>query len=179
MSNTEAPFVVSHNFCAVRADTPEELLAKLNAFNATPNVQAAISQFRDTVSNQPSRPAEPLQGVMQGVMQATAPVVEAPMQIAPDVAAAVNNIQAAGMTGQIIPAGIEERPGKWNNKPNPELYQKRSRYCSCLCWSLPKKNPQSIHNKSWREEKRLGVRSRLTIWKLARKRRRKLQDRLD
>lgn len=119
MSNTEAPFVVSHNFCAVRADTPEELLAKLNAFNATPNVQAAISQFRDTVSNQPSRPAEPL----QGVVQATAPVVEAPMQIAPDVAAAVNNIQAAGMTGQIIPAGIEERNGKWHNKPNPELYQ--------------------------------------------------------
>ena len=120
MSNTEAPFVVSHNFCAVRADTPEELLAKLNAFNATPNVQAAISQFRDVVSNQP----RPLQDVTQVAAPAAAPVAAAPMQVAPDIAAAVNNIQAAGMTGQIIPEGIEERTGNWHMKPNPEVYQR-------------------------------------------------------
>jgi hypothetical protein len=125
MNNTEAPFVVSHNFCAVRADTPEELLAKLNAFNANPDIQQAIAHFRDTVTNSPSRPSAAQPATLTAVPT---------MALAPDVAAAVNNIQAAGMTGQVAPAGIEQRVGKYHMKPNPEVYERghaEAGVCSC------------------------------------------------
>lgn len=50
MSNTEAPYVVSHNFCAVRANTADELYARLNEINEHPDLEDQIALFRSKVS---------------------------------------------------------------------------------------------------------------------------------
>ena len=50
MSTTEAPFTVSHNFCAVRGNTIEELYARLTELNEHPDIDSAIAEFRAKVS---------------------------------------------------------------------------------------------------------------------------------
>jgi hypothetical protein len=50
MSTTEAPFVVSHNFCAVRGETVDELYGRLTELNEHPDIDSAIAEFRSKVS---------------------------------------------------------------------------------------------------------------------------------
>lgn len=50
MSTTEAPFVVSHNFCAIRGNSIDELFDNLAAFNAHPAIEDEILAFRVRVS---------------------------------------------------------------------------------------------------------------------------------
>ena len=52
MSTTEAPYVVSHNFCAVRAETVDELVERLREFNANDDVAEEIAAFREAVAGQ-------------------------------------------------------------------------------------------------------------------------------
>jgi hypothetical protein len=53
MQTTEAPFVVSHNFCAVRGNSVNELLDNLREFNSTDEIEAEIQAFRSKVANAP------------------------------------------------------------------------------------------------------------------------------
>lgn len=57
MSTTEAPFVVSHNFCAVRAETVEDLVDRLREFNANELVSDEIAAFRAAVTGTPMQTA--------------------------------------------------------------------------------------------------------------------------
>lgn len=50
MSTTEAPFVVSANFCAIRGNSIDELFDNLAAFNAHPAIEDEIASFRSRVS---------------------------------------------------------------------------------------------------------------------------------
>jgi hypothetical protein len=50
-TDIEAPFVVSHNFCAIRANSVDELLSRLREFNATDGIEEEIATFRLSVSN--------------------------------------------------------------------------------------------------------------------------------
>lgn len=103
---TEAPFVVSHNFCAVRANTVEELRERLTDFASDDNIAALISGFRNAVSSHPA----PMQGVTQVVAQAPAPATTQE---------AVNNLNAGGITGTVVQGGessIEQRDDQWGNK---------------------------------------------------------------
>lgn len=50
MSTTEAPFVVSANFCAIRGNSIDELFDNLSAFNAHPAIEDEIAAFRGRVS---------------------------------------------------------------------------------------------------------------------------------
>lgn len=50
MSSTEAPYVVSANFCAVRGETVDELYERLVAFNDHPEVEDQIAAFRGRVA---------------------------------------------------------------------------------------------------------------------------------
>lgn len=50
MSTTEAPFVVSANFCAIRGNSIDELFDNLAAFNAHPAIEDEIAAFRSRVS---------------------------------------------------------------------------------------------------------------------------------
>ena len=54
---TEAPFVVSHNFCAVRADTVDELVDRLREFNASDDISDEIASFRAAVTGTPMQAA--------------------------------------------------------------------------------------------------------------------------
>lgn len=96
MSTTEAPYVVSHNFCAVRANTVDELVERLTAFTEHPDVADLIGQFRAVASAQ-----APLQG---GGSPAPTFPSEADQAVA--------NLAAAGVTGTVI----EERNDKWGNR---------------------------------------------------------------
>lgn len=49
-TNTEAPFVVSHNFCAIRANTVGELHDRLREFNAYDGIDEEIATFRSVVA---------------------------------------------------------------------------------------------------------------------------------
>ena len=53
MQTTEAPFVVSHNFCAIRGNSVNELLDNLREFNSTDEIESEILAFRSKVSNTP------------------------------------------------------------------------------------------------------------------------------
>lgn len=53
MQTTEAPFVVSHNFCAVRGNSVNELLDNLREFNSTDEIESEIQAFRSKVANAP------------------------------------------------------------------------------------------------------------------------------
>ena len=53
MQTTEAPFVVSHNFCAVRGNSVNELLDNLREFNSTDEIESEILAFRSKVANSP------------------------------------------------------------------------------------------------------------------------------
>lgn len=50
MSTTEAPFVVSANFCAIRGNTIEELFNNLEEFNSHPAIEMSIAEFRARVN---------------------------------------------------------------------------------------------------------------------------------
>lgn len=50
-TDIEAPFVVSHNFCAIRANSVDELLSRLREFNASDGIDEEISTFRAMVSS--------------------------------------------------------------------------------------------------------------------------------
>lgn len=50
MQTTEAPFVVSHNFCAVRGNSVNELLDNLREFNSADEIESEILAFRSKVS---------------------------------------------------------------------------------------------------------------------------------
>lgn len=49
MSNTEAPFNVSANFCNIRGTTVDELYENLVAFNDHPDIEDQIAVFRARV----------------------------------------------------------------------------------------------------------------------------------
>lgn len=105
-TTTEAPFVVSHNFCAIRANTVEELEANLAEFVSRPHVSNLISQFRETVSTQ---------GVTRDVTPAPAPSVPQ----------AVQNVVDAGIVAETVSstAGIEMRKDQFGNtftRGNPD-----------------------------------------------------------
>lgn len=51
MQTTEAPFVVSHNFCAVRGNSVNELLDNLREFNSADEIESEILAFRSKVAN--------------------------------------------------------------------------------------------------------------------------------
>ena len=93
MSTTEAPFVVSHNYCAIRANSVDELEQKLKEFVARPDVANLIAEFRSKVS---------MQGVTQGAT----------------VAQAVQAVTDAGMTAAVVSSnsGIEVQSDQWGNK---------------------------------------------------------------
>jgi len=81
MSTTEAPFVVSHNFCAVRANTVDELLDRLREFNANPEIADEISEFRNSVTTQAAAIAavkEAMPGTVVTETVAAAPAAAAP-----------------------------------------------------------------------------------------------------
>jgi len=56
-STTEAPFVVSHNFCAVRGNSVSELMDHLREFNSTDEIEEEIAAFRAKVTNSPPHQA--------------------------------------------------------------------------------------------------------------------------
>lgn len=93
-ATTEAPFVVSHNYCAIRANTVEELESKLQEFIARPNVSDLIARFRQAVSS-------------QGVS----------VPVTPTVAQAVEAVVDAGIVAETVSAGgIEVKDDQWGNK---------------------------------------------------------------
>jgi hypothetical protein len=96
MSTTEAPFTVSHNFCAVRANTVDELVDRLTAFTDHPDVPELIANFRAVAASQP-----PLQGGGKDWLAGPSEDEQA-----------VANLAAAGITGTVI----EERNDKWGNR---------------------------------------------------------------
>lgn len=53
MATTEAPYVVSHNFCAIRAESVDELLDRLREFNAADEIGDEIAAFRAAVAGTP------------------------------------------------------------------------------------------------------------------------------
>lgn len=65
-TDIEAPFVVSHNFCAIRANNVDDLLDRLREFNANDDLSEEISAFRSNVSNGQSHAAA-VQTVKQGL----------------------------------------------------------------------------------------------------------------
>lgn len=96
-TTTEAPFVVSHNFCAIRANTVEELEANLAEFVSRPHVSNLISQFREAVST-------------QGVTRDVTP--------APSVPQAVQNVVDAGIVAETVSSnsGIEMQQDRFGNQ---------------------------------------------------------------
>lgn len=100
-ATTEAPFVVSHNFCAVRANTVEELRERLTEFANDASIAALISGFRNAVSSTPV--------AMQGVTQQAAQPAPVTTQ------QAVENLAAGGITGTVVPQSLEEVADKWGN----------------------------------------------------------------
>ena len=93
--DTEAPFVVSNNFCAVRANTVDILIARLNDFNSSDEIVDAISSFRMATGNQQGQ--------------------RAPVSAGDPVAA----LAAAGVTGTVMPAAsrdvAETMTDRWDN----------------------------------------------------------------
>lgn len=93
--DTEAPFVVSNNFCAVRANTVDILIARLNDFNSSDEIADAITSFRIATGNSQVR---------------VAPVASGDP---------VASLAAAGITGTVIPAAAkdvaETVTDQWNN----------------------------------------------------------------
>lgn len=57
MTTTEAPYVVSHNFCAIRAESVDELMDRLREFNANDEVSDEIASFRAAVAGTPMQAA--------------------------------------------------------------------------------------------------------------------------
>mgnify|MGYP001083344527 CR=1 FL=1 len=70
MQTTEAPFVVSHNFCAIRGNSVNELLDNLREFNSTDEIESEIQAFRSKVAN------APLIATVQAPAQAAVALVE-------------------------------------------------------------------------------------------------------
>lgn len=114
-STTEAPFVVSHNFCAVRANTVDELRERLTEFANDQSIASLISGFRAAVSNNPIS--------MQDVAHVANPVQQA-----------VSTLAAAGITGTVISGELETVTDKWGNEwtynhpEAPDLPDGRGKY---------------------------------------------------
>ena len=108
----EAPFVVSNNFCAIRANSVDVLINRLNEFNSSDEIADAISSFRMATGNQQVR-----------VAPAGDPVAA---------------LAAAGVTGTVMPAAsrdvAETMTDRWNNTwtyehPDaPQLPEGRGKY---------------------------------------------------
>lgn len=103
MSTTEAPFVVSHNFCAIRANTVPELEDRLVEFTESEDMPALIAEFRAAVSR--AVPTPSLQGVSTG--GSTAPTTAAEAEA---------NLNAGGIATTPVGGGIEERMDRWGNR---------------------------------------------------------------
>lgn len=102
MSTTEAPFVVSHNFCAIRAENVDELEERLQEFVNNPGIPDLIAEFRGVVSR--VTPA----GSMQDARR---------YADAGSTAGAVATLAQGGITGTVVPdGGIEERTDRWGNR---------------------------------------------------------------
>jgi hypothetical protein len=112
MASTESPYVVSHNFCAVRAETLPELNQRLDDFNNDQDLPGRIARFRANASIAPITTQAPLQVVTQVAPPAVIAAV-------PDVQQAVNNFNDAGITGQIVQGtatSIEQKEDKFGGK---------------------------------------------------------------
>lgn len=105
MQTTEAPFVVSHNFCAVRGNSVGELMDNLREFNAHDDVEAEILVFRSKVTNHPH------QGAVNSVHQELGGTVLVEPAATPVAAAPAGTPEViAGKYGDKWTYGLAEAP---------------------------------------------------------------------
>ena len=115
MQTTEAPFVVSHNFCAVRGNSVNELLDNLREFNSADEIESEILAFRSKVANTPMAAYIPAPAPEQAAVALVAEelggtVVSPPAPVAAPVQQMAGPEVVAGKYGDRWTYGLAEAP---------------------------------------------------------------------
>lgn len=115
MQTTEAPFVVSHNFCAVRGNSVNELLDNLREFNSTDEIESEILAFRSKVANTPMAaytpaPEQAAVALVAAELGGTVVSTPAPVAVAAPVQQMAGPEVVAGKYGDRWTYGLAEAP---------------------------------------------------------------------